>query len=188
MCHQVGMQPCSWKETLISQPGCQEGKPPLHVIPAHSYTCADTICDNAGHSHELHDLQHRSAPCEPHLQAIINFDAPKKLETYLHRIGRTARAGASGQSVTFVEDCDRALLKDVVKRAHANMLARQVPQQVRVCVLRCTFVRVFLLCEMTGRYVSDGVGVSADVFVCSRNRAIIICHPHLVGWDLCRSH
>ena len=65
------------------------------------------------------------------VQAILNYDAPKKLETYLHRIGRTARAGASGQSVTFVEDCDRALLKDVVKRAHANTLVRQVPQQVR---------------------------------------------------------
>jgi hypothetical protein len=35
-------------------------------------------------------------------------------ETYLHRIGRTARAGAAGRALTFVEDQDRALLKQVL--------------------------------------------------------------------------
>ena len=35
-------------------------------------------------------------------------------ETYLHRIGRTARAGAAGRALTFVEDNDRALLKQVL--------------------------------------------------------------------------
>lgn len=35
-------------------------------------------------------------------------------EDYLHRIGRTARAGAAGRALTFVEDCDRGLLKQVL--------------------------------------------------------------------------
>jgi ATP-dependent RNA helicase DDX27 len=47
------------------------------------------------------------------LQVVVNFDAARTLETHLHRIGRTARAGASGLAVTFVEDGDRALLKEV---------------------------------------------------------------------------
>jgi len=33
---------------------------------------------------------------------VINYDMPNDIETYIHRIGRTARAGASGESITFV--------------------------------------------------------------------------------------
>eukprot|EP00798_Chlamydomonas_sp_ICE-L_P004052 gene4052-14138_t len=60
---------------------------------------------------------------------VVNYDAPSKLETYLHRIGRTARAGAGGQSVTFIEDSDRGLVKEVVKRTKAQMQQRVVPPQ-----------------------------------------------------------
>lgn len=48
------------------------------------------------------------------VESVINFDAPNNLSSYLHRIGRTARAGRGGQSVTLVEDSDRALLKEVL--------------------------------------------------------------------------
>jgi superfamily II DNA/RNA helicase len=47
------------------------------------------------------------------VQVVLNYDAPSTLASYLHRIGRTARAGASGRSVTFVTDADRALIKEV---------------------------------------------------------------------------
>lgn len=43
----------------------------------------------------------------------MNYDAPKQLTTYLHRIGRTARAGRDGRAITFVTDYDRAILKQV---------------------------------------------------------------------------
>jgi ATP-dependent RNA helicase DDX27 len=61
---------------------------------------------------------------------VINFDAPRTLETYLHRIGRTARAGASGAAVTFIEDGDRALIKEVVKKGKVALKQRLLPQQV----------------------------------------------------------
>jgi ATP-dependent RNA helicase DDX27 len=63
-------------------------------------------------------------------QAVINFDAPRTLETYLHRIGRTARAGASGAAVTFIEDGDRPLIKEVVKKGKVQLKQRLLPQQV----------------------------------------------------------
>src|SRR5258708_22228352 len=34
---------------------------------------------------------------------VINFDAPDDRESYVHRIGRTGRAGATGVGITFVE-------------------------------------------------------------------------------------
>jgi ATP-dependent RNA helicase DDX27 len=47
------------------------------------------------------------------VEAVVNFDAPAGLDGYLHRIGRTARAGEGGRALTFVEDGDRPLLKEV---------------------------------------------------------------------------
>eukprot|EP00877_Chromochloris_zofingiensis_P007931 jgi/Chrzof1/3391/Cz12g23200.t1 len=63
------------------------------------------------------------------VQVVVNYDAPRTFETYLHRIGRTARAGAQGQAVTLIEDGDRVLLKDVVKKGKVQLKQRLVPQQ-----------------------------------------------------------
>ena len=60
------------------------------------------------------------------VEVVVNYDAPKSLTSYLHRIGRTARAGTSGRSITIIEDGDRQLLKEVVKRGKINLLSRKV--------------------------------------------------------------
>ena len=39
----------------------------------------------------------------PHLKRVINYDMPTSVKTYVHRVGRTARAGKRGHAVTFVE-------------------------------------------------------------------------------------
>ncbi len=44
---------------------------------------------------------------------VINFDLPNEPETYVHRIGRTARAGASGAAVSFCEMEERPYLVDI---------------------------------------------------------------------------
>ncbi len=40
----------------------------------------------------------------PDIQHVINYDVPQNAEEYIHRVGRTARAGKSGKSVTFVSE------------------------------------------------------------------------------------
>ena len=47
------------------------------------------------------------------VEAVINYDSPPNLASYLHRIGRTARAGRQGRAVSLIEDSDRALVKEV---------------------------------------------------------------------------
>lgn len=42
-----------------------------------------------------------------HIEHVINYDLPQVPEDYIHRIGRTARAGAEGQAVTFVTNADK---------------------------------------------------------------------------------
>lgn len=50
------------------------------------------------------------------VQTVINYDMPAQIEPYLHRVGRTARAGRQGRAVTLVGESDRRLLKTVLKR------------------------------------------------------------------------
>lgn len=53
----------------------------------------------------------------PKIEIVINYDMPKTHEIYLHRVGRTARAGRDGKSITFVGEStqDRAIVKDAIK-------------------------------------------------------------------------
>ena len=49
------------------------------------------------------------------LSHVINFELPNIPETYVHRIGRTGRAGASGISISFCDGEEKAFLKDIHK-------------------------------------------------------------------------
>jgi len=56
---------------------------------------------------------------------VINFDLPIEAESYVHRIGRTARAGASGIAISFCDPSERKYLRDIerlIRRPldHAN--------------------------------------------------------------------
>lgn len=56
------------------------------------------------------------------LSHVINFELPNVPETYVHRIGRTGRAGASGFSISFCDAEEKAYLKDIQK-----LIGKQVP-------------------------------------------------------------
>ena len=43
----------------------------------------------------------------PHIEHVINYDLPQSPEDYIHRIGRTARAGAQGEAVNFISSADQ---------------------------------------------------------------------------------
>jgi len=50
----------------------------------------------------------------PDVQHVINFDMPKEIETYVHRIGRTGRCGKTGVATTFInKNCAEAILLDL---------------------------------------------------------------------------
>jgi ATP-dependent RNA helicase RhlE len=59
------------------------------------------------------------------LPHVVNFDLPNVPEDYVHRIGRTGRAGATGEAVSLVCVDERQLLKDIEK-----LIKRAVPQEV----------------------------------------------------------
>ncbi|XP_050212549.1 DEAD-box ATP-dependent RNA helicase 28 [Mercurialis annua] len=63
------------------------------------------------------------------VQTVINYACPRELTSYVHRVGRTARAGREGYAVTFVTDNDRSLLKAIAKRAGSKLKSRIVAEQ-----------------------------------------------------------
>jgi ATP-dependent RNA helicase RhlE len=47
---------------------------------------------------------------------VINFDLPVEPESYVHRIGRTARAGAAGVAISFCDPSERAVLRQIERQ------------------------------------------------------------------------
>jgi ATP-dependent RNA helicase RhlE len=47
------------------------------------------------------------------LPLVVNFDLPLVAEDYVHRVGRTGRAGATGRALSLVAGPDRRLLRDI---------------------------------------------------------------------------
>jgi ATP-dependent RNA helicase DDX27 len=54
------------------------------------------------------------------IETVINYEAPQSHEIYLHRVGRTARAGRSGRACTLAAEPDRKVVKAAVKAAKAQ--------------------------------------------------------------------
>ncbi len=51
----------------------------------------------------------------PDISHVVNFDLPDDAENYIHRIGRTARNGASGSAISLVDGTEKSKLRDVEK-------------------------------------------------------------------------
>ena len=67
--------------------------------------------DIAARGIDVHELSH-----------VINFDIPNIPETYVHRIGRTGRAGLGGTAMSFCDTEEKPYLKDIQK-----LICKQIP-------------------------------------------------------------
>jgi len=61
------------------------------------------------------------------LPAVVNFDLPRSAHDYLHRIGRTGRAGARGVAVSFVSAATEAHFRLIEKRHRCRLTREQLP-------------------------------------------------------------
>ena len=64
----------------------------------------------------------------PDVSHVINYDLPEVPETYVHRIGRTARAGAEGQAVSFCSREERKLLRMIERLTGVDVPAETPPK------------------------------------------------------------
>jgi ATP-dependent RNA helicase RhlE len=59
---------------------------------------------------------------------VVNFDLPHVPEDYVHRIGRTARAGSSGAAISLVSPEELPLLRDIEKLLGRTIAVAPVPE------------------------------------------------------------
>lgn len=60
------------------------------------------------------------------IETVINYELPSQISSYVHRVGRTARAGRSGRAVSLVTEGDRKLLRQIVKTARESVKSRVI--------------------------------------------------------------
>jgi ATP-dependent RNA helicase DDX27 len=69
------------------------------------------------------------------VQTVLNAEMPRNESVYVHRVGRTARAGKAGRAVTLVSDSRRRVLKTILKSdaqqgQQAGVLSRTIPAAI----------------------------------------------------------
>ena len=71
----------------------------------------------------------------PGVSLVVNYELPNVPEVYVHRIGRTARAGAAGTAVTFCAPDERSLLRDIEKMLKVDIQVEKAPEGTYVDAL-----------------------------------------------------
>jgi len=61
----------------------------------------------------------------PEVELVINYDVPRNPDDYIHRVGRTARAGRKGEAISMVGQRDVGLLLSIEERVGTKMVAFQ---------------------------------------------------------------
>jgi len=79
----------------------------------------------------------------PNVDLVIQLEPPKEVETYIHRSGRTARAGMQGTCITFYTTKTKPIIEDIERIAGIKLQRIGIPQAEDVirasakCVLNC---------------------------------------------------
>jgi ATP-dependent RNA helicase DDX27 len=64
------------------------------------------------------------------VKTVINFVMPITIEHYIHRVGRTARAGRAGVSVSLAGETERKIVKEIIKNAVNPVKSRVIPLEI----------------------------------------------------------
>ena len=75
----------------------------------------------------------------PHVTHVINFDLPNDIDDYVHRIGRTGRAGKKGLATAFFSDKDVNIAKGLLELL-------QVRHSADLVLTNCKQINLFCSC------------------------------------------
>jgi ATP-dependent RNA helicase RhlE len=66
----------------------------------------------------------------PGITHVVNYDLPNEPESYVHRIGRTARAGADGAALSFCDESERPFLRTIERLMQSRVAVSEHPLAV----------------------------------------------------------
>jgi ATP-dependent RNA helicase DeaD len=67
---------------------------------------------------------------------VVNYDVPYDTETYIHRIGRTGRAGREGHAILFISPRERRMLRSIERVTRQSITVMQLPSQADIAERR----------------------------------------------------
>lgn len=67
-----------------------------------------------------------------HLTHVINYDLPDSVETYVHRIGRTGRAGKEGMSITLIQPFERRKQQQIERHVRTSWKVNSIPTLAQI--------------------------------------------------------
>mgnify|MGYP004479450889 FL=1 len=70
------------------------------------------------------------------LEAVFNYDVPQDIEYYVHRIGRTGRAGREGMAFTFAYGRDLYRIRDIERVCKTKMTEMKVPKASEIMAIK----------------------------------------------------
>ncbi|MBL8860425.1 MAG: DEAD/DEAH box helicase [Planctomycetes bacterium] len=104
-----------------------------------------------------------------HVSHVVNLDVPTEPESYVHRIGRTGRAGREGVAITFVEPRERRLLASIQDATRLKIRLETIPTAADLSNRRLDQTRASLAEALSAggldryRAVLEGLSAEADV-------------------------
>jgi ATP-dependent RNA helicase DeaD len=66
------------------------------------------------------------------LSHVINFDLPDSVENYVHRIGRTGRAGNEGTAISLVQPFERRKQQQIERHVRQNWKVLSIPSRAQI--------------------------------------------------------
>ncbi|MCL4819338.1 MAG: DEAD/DEAH box helicase [Vicinamibacteria bacterium] len=98
-----------------------------------------------------------------HLSHVVNYDVPSSAEVYVHRIGRTGRAGREGVAISLCEPRERALLKNVERLTGRRLELLPVPTVADLRARRLELTRASLREALLAGKGAEARGVVASL-------------------------
>lgn len=94
---------------------------------------------------------------------VINYDIPQDHESYVHRIGRTGRAGKKGVAVTFIEPREYRQLKLIERLAKTKIAHRQLPSSADILERQRELIKERLLKTLENNKFADYHTIVSDL-------------------------
>jgi ATP-dependent RNA helicase DeaD len=79
------------------------------------------------------------------ISRVINYDIPSDPEAYVHRIGRTARAGRAGKAILFVTPRESRMLREIERYTRQKLTAARLPTRADVAARRTALFKARLM-------------------------------------------
>ena len=97
------------------------------------------------------------------LTHVINYDLPDNVESYVHRIGRTGRAGKEGVAISLIQPLDRRKLRDIERHVRQTLKVCSIPTRAQVEARQIEKLQAQVLEALAGERMASFLPIVAQL-------------------------